>query len=643
MTIKSSAVAVSQSNSTELGLPYVDIERVIEQLTQSNSSFERTIKEYTENAIDSGATRVDIRVLGTRDGSDINISEIIVKDDGCGMSHTTFMKNFRALCSYNFENHEDPHKHGKNGLGAKTGLSEFRYLEVSTTTAGCIETFPEDGTDASKETKEVFGRHSQLKSGDLDTEMRSYCMERTKAKVLTPWGSCDAAEHGTTIRLYSPKLTRVVKINEEKLIKLLQTHFQWLADCARLNEQFSDTGKREKRGMFLVLPGDAKAKEILSFDNGWSANDYNRTVASGAYLTVTGSLGKGLSFKYMNPEGMLEDIKGKGSMPPIIVPPQLAKTFGLDSEDVHVWLQLTYGVDSRSKELLISVSGSIVELPRKLLNSVKHGGGLDIALRGKIYTNNPMLKKALRGNRTQTDQGDPAVVAMWDYIYKIFQHMSDYYNEFMMASSNSDDDTIIHEALASLSSLFDKTSDGSGKTPESPNVSTRWVCLSCNHVFDFPNGKKPYECPTGCGGTDFALFTPEEPHGTSSPRTTSMAGASKAKLPFSFERVQPIGNWVPMRFNSETSKFEIVANHPEYTQECVKNKWVPMYRERLVQHCIVALAAAKAGEMGADGKVFLEAFSGNLKKVFMGNKKRKDAVLKKWKEIEGPAVTLDIF
>jgi hypothetical protein len=650
----SPATSVAPSSSIHFGVPPIDLERAAIQLIQSNSSFERTIKEYTENSIDSGANRIEVEIKGDQDGSDITVKEIIVRDNGCGMSHSMLMKNFRGMCWFNQANHSDSHKHGKNGLGAKTGLSEFQAMDVYTSTDGTIEQFVDEDANGdpqikrlNEEVKNTFLANSKLKPGDKDTELRKYRLEIVKGGVLTPWDVCDHAFSGTTVRLFDPRPNRVVKLNADKLIKLLQTHFQWLSECRKFNEDYSEEGKKTKRGMFLKLPKSTKYEEVHSFDNGWTSDAYTRTSAKGAYLLATGSLAKGVNFVYTNAEGKIETLPGKEKLEPIkIIDPQVIRKFGLDREDMHIWLQLTYGVDSKNKDLLISISGSIVELPKKLMYSVSFGAGLDSSLRGKIYTNNPALKEALRGNRTQTDMGDPCVVAMWKYLYEVFSRMSDYYAKFMGDAVDTDDDDIVKDALSSLKSLFDKPSDGAGRTPTPPKTHTRWVCMSCNHIFDYPNGRKPVECPAGCGGTDFILYTPEASDAPGAARKGNPSDAGRSSGPFGYDRIQSIGDYVPMRYNRVSNRFEIVANHPEYTQECPKNKWAHIYRERVVQHALVALAASNMAEAGGDEKELLVAFARGLKNAFQANKKRKDAVRKRWEEMAqngSPLVRIEMF
>jgi len=616
-------------NGPDFGIPPVDQESLIRQVSQSNTSPERTIKEYTENPLDNGAHRVDIEVEGKVNGEYIEVSGIRITDDGNGMSLTKFSRNFRGYAWYNEDTHGNTACYGKNCIGAKSGLDFFRYIDVSTTTNGKIEDFttPEDPSDPVEaklyeENIAVQKRYSKLKSGDDDTEIRKFRMQLLSTSVISPWETCDASEHGTTVYLHSPLPNRAVIVKIEELKRTFQTHFTWISEQLKWNDQNGETSKKRQRGMFLKIPGQVW-EPIMPFDNGWASNLVTSSNPQGAYLLVTGSISKGLKVVY-TPKGEIQDIPGKETIPPISLTADEKKQFNLDQGDVDVWLQLTYGLDTKHKQLLISISGSTVKLPWDLLEKISSGGGFSTAIRGKICSTNPILKDALRHNRTALDMGNIVVQKFWNYIYgSVFKVMAEFYSMYMQNECTASDHDVINEALSNVKFLFNGTTHDKGE-----HKFSKWICRSCGEKFQYKIGYKPPQCPA-CKCPDVDRYFPAV-----NPDPTHKRG-NNPNVPGTpmYEIVPSLGNFIPLRYNPATEKFEIVISHPEFIQDVPKKtQWNILKRERIVYNALIAWSAYKLGD---DGDDYLKEYGKQLKGNFLNNPKRKKMVEATWSTMEG--------
>lgn len=629
-----------QKTQVSFGRPPVDIQSILRQVIASNIDPARTIREYSENSIDAGATRIEIEVDGKISGSKIEIKSIKITDDGCGMSESLFARNFRGIGWLNM-NHHDVHKYGKNCVGAKSGLDYFSFIEVSTTTKDTIESFPEpekfkdpEEMTLQEEINAVHRRYSKLKTGDPDTERRRYRVGLTSTDIITPWEKCDQRESGTVVYLHTPVSHKKVYVDIAELKRNLSYHFEWIEKQNTWNTLNSEKAKRRKRGLFLKLP-ESNWESIMPFDNGWSLAS-TTSKEQGAYLLVTGSLSKGIHFQYTNSEGNLTQLEG---VPSYVSPIKLtadekrkffAGTNNGDGEgDVNIWLQLTYGMDSGDKQMLTSISGSILsKLPWDLSNKLSMGSGVNSALRGKIVSSSMHLKRSLRHNRTELDMGDELVQKFWTYMYmEVFKVMSDYYKAFTEDNSKAADGSLFSEVMGSLKHLF----SGKTRAPSGPQTQSKWVCVDCNHVFMYELGRTPLECPE-CQGRDLVPYK-EDRQGTSRPKTGDNKNAAGCP---DYETVSSLGHFIPVRYNPDSGRVEVVPNHPEFTNEFAsKSKWYPVGKDRFRHHVIIALTAHEMNAAGLDGDQFLKEHGMRLKKDFLGNLKRRKAVEKRWATFSG--------
>jgi hypothetical protein len=629
---------VNQKPKISLGVPPVDLNALIRQTIQSNTSPLRTLIEYTENSMDANSHRIDVEISGEVINDSIHVSSVRIKDDGDGMSEIIFSKNFRGMAWYNSA-HNDTGKHGKNCIGAKSGLDFFTYIDIATTTADLIEEFPdplsfENPVDQNlySETRMIHNYCSKLLPGEEDTELRTYRMGMLSTEILQPWEFCDAADHGTIVYLNTPLPGREMIIPIKELKRSLSTHFLWLAEQNDWNAQNTETAKKRMRGLFLKIPGE-KWEPIMPFDNGWSSSKYNQSNPHGSYLLITGTISKGLDIEYINPKGIIEKIPGKERIPAIELSADEQKRFGLENGDVSVWLQLTYGMANENKDLLVSISGSVVTPPWEIKNKISSGGGFDSAIRGKIYSQNLMLKRSLRHNRTALDMGDALVKKFWNYIYgTVYAYMSVYFRAFTEDSTTMSTDTAVKDAMESLKFLF----IGKDHETRGENKNTRWECSSCGHIFLFDKNRLPSMCPK-CNCPNLSPYSgketgPSTPHG----QTNNSKGVPD------FEFVSSLGYFIPVRYNPTTEKFQLVQNHPEFTQDAfTATKWTPIRRERIIHHALIAWTAYQMSLNGQNGEDFLQRYGQVLKHNFLNDLKRKKAIEIKWAEKEDPKIFVD--
>jgi predicted Zn-ribbon and HTH transcriptional regulator len=609
----------------KFGRPAINYDGAIDQLIQSNIGPYRTLAEYTiENAPDAGATRIDVEIKGIRSGDNITVHDVIVQDNGIGMSHLVFAQLFRGFCGHNPDVHMDANKKGKNDLGAKAGLDYFTIIDVTTTTAEPIPEYPDynpEDEPVFREIKDIQNYYSKLKPGDDDTEIRRYRMKRRETEILQPWETVDAAEHFTTIHLHTPINGRAMILNINTLHATLASNFRWLHDQIEWNElNGMKKAKRKKRGMFLKLP-DTNWEEIMPFDNGWNSSQYTPDNHCGSYLLVSGSMLTGCSVFYTSDKNSSPEEKSK--IPPIGLNPKERELFLNGGGDVKIWLQLCYGMRSEDKTMLISISGSIIRLPYELLNKIKHGGGVSTSIRGVISSNNAYFKTKLRHNRTELDSGDRLVSRFWDYIYnQVFATMANYYADFTQETNNSASDSLIDEALEGLSSLFSES-----REPGTHKLS-HWICLACGHKFTHDINSKPRNCPT-CESTEIAVDRGTE---KSSEERTNRKGPKYIK-------VKTLGHFIPMLYNEHDKRFEIVEDHPEFIHD--KSNWNPIYKDRITHNALIAISALKLNEADAanpervkKGDLFLQNYGSALKKHFLKDDKRKKAIERVWREKE---------
>lgn len=99
--------------------------RLIEGLRDTGYDFNTALADIIDNAVDAGATTIDVRINMDLDGDIL----VTVADNGCGMNEQTLLD----AMTYGAQGREDPKRLGKFGLGLKTASTAFcRKLSVIT-------------------------------------------------------------------------------------------------------------------------------------------------------------------------------------------------------------------------------------------------------------------------------------------------------------------------------------------------------------------------------------------------------------------------------------------------------------------------------------------------------------------------------
>lgn len=642
ITLKKTADIKPASEEIDLGEPPINKSRIIQQIIESNTSLVRTLKELVENSLDAQSTRVDLEVVGRRtDKGSIIVQEVLIKDNGKGMSHDMVLVNFRGLCQANEDTHESGQYSGKNGVGVKTLFNFFRFVDVETTTAKDIPAWRDWASDSIDEDTALrvmasYEQASDLKPGDPDTEMRKYHLEATSAKIIKPWSKCDAQEHGTTVRIHGLRGGKRLVVEEDELMFMLSSHFQWIKEREEHNEQFPvipGSGIKEQ-GLFLVVKDMSTAakvvfKKINAFDHTWHKVGFDTNQSSGPYLTCTGNSSSGIHFSYNDKEGNLQkDVLGEpdfmGAFDDTDKKFDDKRSIRLD--DVNFKLQLTHSVPSNQKHLLIQICGSNISIPEKMFSSVSQGHGMRAVLRGVIYSNDVRLKKALRHNRTDLEENEPIVRAFWSYVKDVLNRMSKYYERFTKDLGVSSDSKSLEELKQSLAGVFNvqkKENENEGGT-HSPAKNKRWMCEECDHCWTTPIEEgDPIECPE-CG--------------------SRVIGRAKNGGSRSFEVVwvpglPEIGEFVASHYNQETKLLRLNRYHPDFVDlriySVVTPKlWPTVKVQRMAQHALIAWSASKM----ADGNQFLKEKGQVDKKYFLRDPKAKAALQK---ELEKDKISLN--
>ena len=100
-----------------------DPDRLIFALRQIGYSIEQALADLVDNSINAGASTVLIRFIWDRE----EIRQVVVADDGCGMTPSELRNAMRFGSDTDF----DPHSLGKFGMGLKlASFSHARRLTV---------------------------------------------------------------------------------------------------------------------------------------------------------------------------------------------------------------------------------------------------------------------------------------------------------------------------------------------------------------------------------------------------------------------------------------------------------------------------------------------------------------------------------
>jgi hypothetical protein len=598
----------------ELGAPPIDQDRVFLQMIQSNTNFTRTLKELVENSIDADADRIHVHIEGHKTAKGkFSIEGVTVKDTGIGMSHGRVLVKFRGLCQEN-ERHDEGTYSGKNGVGVKTLFNFFRNMDVTTTTSGLISEWeywiPEDIKDT---VVKSFEQSTDLRPGSADTVLRSYHLERDRAVMKSPWKEADSAEQGTTIKLSTVHSGKRILVEEQEIIDMLSTHIDFINRCNRNNIDKNLT-RDSKNGIFLTM-GDHKKLMIKTIDADWSSSDFSVSNGYGSYLKATGSSDNGIHFSFINKEGdITNNAVDRSDFIPAFEDPDKEFQDGKETllEDVHFNMQLTYGLQPKDKKILCQVSGSNVNIPESMWNSISQGHGFKSALRGVITTNNPLLKRALRHNRTDMEEGDPTVRAFWSYVRTVFAKMTKYYEHFQGDMNVESDDKSLEDLKGNLKNLFTLTrlpNANSGSSASEPKNSY-WECNNCGHTWSSPKEQgKPSKCPS-CGSYSEDISRKKN------------GGRDSFNVVW-VNSIPDVGPFVAAHYEKSTNTLRLNNLHPDFMRlnTVPKKYWNGVKLERMTARAITAYSAA---QQDSGNELLANAAEWEKKLVLKDLSKKKD-------------------
>jgi predicted Zn-ribbon and HTH transcriptional regulator len=475
--------------------------------TESNTDILSIIKEYLENGIQHGATNIDITIEGkSKDKKNKNqvehnveMSKLIISDNGNGMSHDTVLSKFSRIHIQNF----DPNSISRNGLGTKTGFGYYENMRVTTTTSDQIPEFSDEYCDKEtkeeelKEIRESFERHSSLSVGDMDSEKRVYLFERMGDSYIEGFEPCSEYDHGTTIELSVPRKTLVESV--DAIARMLKHQVLFLRGT---DNQFTITYPL-KRGTHTITINKGIDEEKIPVSS---------------LAMITGNSKDGVVFCRFDDKGVpvkSVDISDKLYAEKdcyIEVDLRLYKDSTYEDKDIKKGNQI---VQKKVGDYLEMVCGSTIDdlfsdcsSPTERITSLTgrfktgHTSTINSQVRGYVIVHNSVaLKKALRENRREMDRNDANVVEyermLKSFLSKFGSTLTDY-NATKPAVTSAKIQKDLESTLIRRLRTFDsqvKSRNRGTKSESHENKMKKYSCSSCRNTWKVPKSETPKECP----------------------------------------------------------------------------------------------------------------------------------------------------
>jgi hypothetical protein len=563
----------------------VNIENAYRQAVEAGLDVEHCIKEIAQNAQDYG-TEVHVTLNGVFEKPHhMKLNSVVVKDNGCGMSHDTVLERFRGAYQ-DSESHLSEIQAGRNGVGVKTCFQFFKNINVETTTRNIIPEKWVCDPNHYDMIEETYKALSTLKHGDTDTELRKYNVTMDKAVSDEPWETVPLVQSGTKITLINPRTT--LKVDIKELTRRLSHSIEFLSKKDnRLILSYKN--ENDNPTEMIVKPFYEREKpSYICHAKGNSSQDI--------YITVPGK--PSIVFKKS------ED-------------PELSKV----DFDVKVTLDSKESLDEEpatSNEFIVSVCGAnVYDSPRKgsgpsnvvlqflSLDKFENTTGFAYRIHGYFKTQDIKLKNALRFNKSALALQDKYAKKFFDYIISLFKELNKIYIDYLNQFNQFQEQDLLREIEQEFDkilkgNLFKKPKEGDEHEEGHENIHAQYECKTCGKIWKVPKLKIPSYCAEfnieneeGCGNSDIERFKVEKSYG------------------ITFKWTPFFGGFIPARYE-ETEKTILLAQfHPAFIiTQTGKNK-INNLKSAAIQHGLIALTTGQSKSFDFESK-----YGDNLKRHF---------------------------
>jgi len=578
MSSISDCVANSLDYGSSIGLNPVDPKLAYRAAVESSLDVVSSIMECTGNGQDYGKT-VSINLIGDPipgKPNTINLTEVIIKDDGIGMDFPTLVEKFRGAF-FDSDSHHSTDKSGRNGVGVKTNLQYWNEIFVETTTSEPIP--PKERWQCSDKSREeiaqMHSKYSKLKSGDKDTELRMMSLNLVDAKLL-PFPKVPWQDSGTTVILKDPRAP--IEFNVTEFIRRQSHCIEWLSS------------PKHKMNMSYRVDGvkDPKKIKVRPF--------YEKDGKDKFICHIKGNSKEDMCIHY-------HDIKGTKLSK--IVPADTNAVLG----DINIDIKI---LDSESdstnpNDFVLSVCGaSIYDRVRGKhaspsieylmgQHNFRSDAGFSRRIHGYVKTKDERLKKALRHNKSVLDGEDNYARAFIEYLVNILKELHKYYIEFLTVQSSQDSIDVIIEIQKEFNDIMRRVENNAyqkkknkGEGGEKSVVKHKeWSCLTCGKVWRVPLGENPYFCAEfnivddkGCGSRDISPNT----HAKNDPGIQ----------PTTIEWGNLLGGFIPARYFPDSNKILLAEDHPSFLTTLPAARAKEYQRVVGIEKSFIALATYKA-------------------------------------------------
>lgn len=599
-------VVPNQPSLIELGDNPVNEFQAREYAKESSPSIVAVILELTENARDNATDiTLTIDVAEWREEKSHRIlvpKAIVCEDNGTGLTHTEFLKQFCGAYSES-EAHHDVDRAGRNGVGTKTYTSIADRIVVRTTTGRSTE-----GLDEHREMimPKLPAGVTLPRDGEPDTVWRAYEFRLHKRSALAAeWVSADALEMGTRVELVD--LQPGTEIDYEILIERLSYAREWLQQSAhRFTVQLqgnvpTSIGKSRR---LVLKPWSLPIRAWLVDAKGRSnerVTIYDETSKELETISPSETMGGVLEFDFRvvgrNPDSQIQNLTE---------PALLLEICGA----LPYAPNLDGNVSARTLPLLTFIG----------LEHASSIGSFCNAVSGWARISYLPLKAALRNNKTTlaSGPGTAEVQALREYLYKVFHVLHRAWYDATRSSQEEAVKDTLKEATVEVNLALkgvNRNPFKTGNIKKSPDANPicylqpptrrhRWECGSCGNRWLAVAGFSPKVCAEldltsgpqdGCESTSIGLAKNQPRIGDCEIRIEQL-GDPRIPAVFQFEKRSDEDDDVPaVRINLVGPRYVELRGPGSMSGQAQKR-----LKQYLVDVSLVAIAEYNSKARGTD-------------------------------------------
>lgn len=592
--------------STFLGANPVDPVMAFRAAIESSLDVLSSINECAENgrdySKDVSVTLVGDPIVG-KPGY-INLTSVIIEDDGDGMDFPTLTERFRGAF-FDSGSHGRQDQSGRNGVGVKTNLQYWKEIYVETTTRGLItpkEQWISNDRDA---LEAMYKTVSKLKPGDPDTELRIMSL-RVEGAELLEFKKVPRDDSGTKVILRDPRSTNgALEFDINSFIRHQSHCIAWLSKpehSLTINYK-NDQNRMDKKVIRPFYEIDGKDSFICHL-KGNSKEDM---------------------YVIYHDQGGTKQTK--------VIPADKNPVVG--SIDIDIKILDKDSDTTNPNEFIVSICGANIYDQVKGKTSVspsieyfmrqhhfKSSNGFGYRIHGYVKTEDARLKRALRHNKSVLDEEEKYARAFVDYIVSILKPLNQYYVDSLNTQSDKEASEVLEEISKEFNSIMRRVSEKAAQrksakddpTPAYAPKHKEHKCIDCGLVWKVPMEKDPSYCAEfsvdksikGCGSRDIE-------------RNTHAKNDTGVKN-IQFKWTSPLGGFAPARYEPKDNIILLAIDHPSFITHL---NGIKARAHRItvgLEKGFIAVAAYKSIE---ENRPVTEVY-GELLKEWYENKSNKD-------------------